>query len=271
MSSIGPLNPAAAAKITALAAAAPAATIVTQFNALLVSLKAAGLMLSEHYAPLCKSMNPLSYWRLGEAVPGTGTAVDEMGAHNGTYVASPTTVPGLLAGDGNPGVTFNGTTQWITLGNTKILGGQVNSTFVCWLSSGAITAADRTLYSERSAGNDIWNFEMELTTGRPKFVLRDDAGTIDQITAAAGTYANNGTHMFAITKAGTALVMYADGGSVKTATLTAGDIFTNAVTVDIANDAYAAAYPGVMDEVAIWTRALSPAEILALYTAGTTA
>jgi hypothetical protein len=32
------------------------------------------------YKDAVLAMGPLSYWRLGEATPGTGTAVDEMGA-----------------------------------------------------------------------------------------------------------------------------------------------------------------------------------------------
>jgi hypothetical protein len=274
MSGIGPISPAKAAKVTALAAAANAATIVTQVNAILTALKNAGYMVAETYAPLLKSMGPLSYWRLGESVPGTGTAVDEMGVHNGTYVASPATAPGLLAGDGNPGVTLNGSTQLINFGTTHFLSGLTNSSIVVWFSSGAFGTADRTLYSERpGTGNDIFKFALEITTGRPSFTYRDDAAALDQVYPTAGTYANNGIHCFVMTKAGTACILYADGAPVKNATLTASNTFTAADRVTQIGQDYPdgnSYFPGVLDEVAIFTRALTPTEVAALYAAGTT-
>ena len=42
-----------------------------------------------------------------------------MGANNGTYVASPTLgVAGLLTGDPDTAVTFNGTTQYVTVADS---------------------------------------------------------------------------------------------------------------------------------------------------------
>jgi uncharacterized protein (TIGR03437 family) len=56
----------------------------------------------------------LAYWRLGEA---SGTiATDATGAHNGTYVNKPALgSPGAIAFDPNTAVTFNGTSQRVTL------------------------------------------------------------------------------------------------------------------------------------------------------------
>jgi hypothetical protein len=60
------------------------------------------------------SMRPLWWWRLGDT---SGTvAVEQMKGANGTYVAAPTLgVAGTIAGDTNTAVTFNGTTQSVTL------------------------------------------------------------------------------------------------------------------------------------------------------------
>ena len=56
----------------------------------------------------------LAYWRLGES-SGT-TAVDELGAHNGTYVGGHTLgVPGALQGDANTAVGLDGSSGQVQL------------------------------------------------------------------------------------------------------------------------------------------------------------
>jgi hypothetical protein len=273
-SDIGPISSTPAANVLALASDANAATIVTGHNALLASLKAAGLMLPNPttYDSVLMAMTPLCYWILGEAVPGTGAAVDAMGLHNGAYVASPSSVAGLLAHDPHTAVQFNGSTQWVTCGVAHFLSGQTNASIVIWFSSGPLTGTDRDLYAERSSGNDIFKLVAQINDGRPHFVYRDDAGTLDQIYPDAGTYANNGTHCFVVTKAGTALILYADGAPVKNATLTASNTFTDSITTMIGTDPTASAesFPGVIGRTSIFNRALTPTEVAALYAAGTT-
>ena len=69
------------------------------------------------YAATVLADAPVGYWRLGEA---SGTsAADEIGAHNGTYVGSPTRgVTGIPGAGGNTAMTLNGsgsgyvTTSW---------------------------------------------------------------------------------------------------------------------------------------------------------------
>ena len=59
------------------------------------------------YAATVLADAPVGYWRLGEA---SGTsAADEIGAHNGTYVGSPTLgVTGIPGSAGNTAMTLNG-------------------------------------------------------------------------------------------------------------------------------------------------------------------
>ena len=213
----------------------------------------------------------VGYWRLGEA---SGTvAADETGANPGTYVNTPTLgVTGLLAGDPNTAVSFvKASSEYVLVKSGRILSGLNASTVIAWVSTPALPTSNRALYTERgAAGNDIYEFQMELTTGRPRFILRDTAGTIDQIVATTGTYANNGTHMLAVTKQGTALTLYADGAAIKTATLTASDTFSGTVTTRLAGDqADANLYlDGTLDEVAIFDRALAGAEVARRYQIG---
>jgi hypothetical protein len=63
--------------------------------------------LAVSYYDTVLALSPVSYWRLNEATPGTGTATDVMGARNGTYVGSPTGgVTGAIVDDTDKAVTF---------------------------------------------------------------------------------------------------------------------------------------------------------------------
>src|SRR6185436_8004665 len=63
--------------------------------------------LRSKYYSLIRRDGPRSYWRLGET-SGT-TAVDEIGANNGTYQNSGSIVSAtsLISGDADPSVDFN--------------------------------------------------------------------------------------------------------------------------------------------------------------------
>ncbi len=66
------------------------------------------------YSDLVISKSPLLYWQLDEGTPGTGTAADASGnGRTGTYVASPTSISGLMPGS-TAAVDFNGSSQWVT-------------------------------------------------------------------------------------------------------------------------------------------------------------
>ena len=258
--------------------ALPAATAANSADQMLVNQggvsKNITLGLVRSYSWVVMKMAGLvSYWRLGES---TGTvARDAMGVNTGTFAQTPTLgARGLLSGDPDNAISMTGTDNtggYVLVKNTSILSGLTNSSVVVWMAMTGTPINYKSLYCERGAGNDICDFAAQLTAGRPRFVYRDDAGTLDQIDSTSGTFLNNGTHMFAVVKSGTAITMYVDGVSNKTGTLTASDTFTGSVESRIGGNAGAANafFPGSLDEVAIFNRALTGAEVAYLYAVGT--
>jgi hypothetical protein len=79
------------------------------------------------YSAAVLADSPLAYYRLGEA-SGT-TMTDSSGnSRNGTYAGSPTLgAPGLVTGDSDTAVTFNGTSQ------------QAQVAFGSWMNTTALT------------------------------------------------------------------------------------------------------------------------------------
>lgn len=174
-------------------------------------------------------------------------------------------------------LNFNGTTAFVLLKTAFILGGQTNATLIVWINTTRIPPNGSvlpTIYSERaSSGNDIFKLEIN-TTGRIRLTYRDDAGTLNQPTNNSGIIVNDGKwHMVAVTKIGTALVLYVDGVSDNSSVLTATDTFTNANTqVRLGHDLPDASswYFDYMDEVILYTRGLTPTEIANIFYTGTT-
>jgi len=64
------------------------------------------------YSSAVLADNPTGYWRLGETSPTQGSTADNQGslgaAVDGTYQDDPTSVPGLLTGDSNTAILFDG-------------------------------------------------------------------------------------------------------------------------------------------------------------------
>jgi hypothetical protein len=97
---------------------------------------------------------PYYYWRLGEA---SGTvAVDEMGHCDGTYTATPTLgVAGAITGDANTAVTFNGTTESVDVQVYPVqLGPTLHSTgwsISLWFKTSDTSATSRRMISLQEA------------------------------------------------------------------------------------------------------------------------
>jgi hypothetical protein len=83
--------------------------------------------------------SPLCFLRLGEA-SGT-TAADSSGnSHAGTYAASPTLgATGLIAGDSDTAVTFNGSSQYVSIDNSSGWADGTSFTAEIWVKASGVT------------------------------------------------------------------------------------------------------------------------------------
>ena len=207
---------------------------------------------------------PYCWWRLGEA-NGT-TATDQRSTRNGTYVGSPTL--GVTGALDNPdtAVTLDGSSQWVECG-AYMLAGQTNFSIAAWGKT-SYSGATQEFYGERTAAGTGAYVKFNLnTSGRPVFQYRDNAGTSDTITTTVGGPWNDGAwHHFVVTKSGTAIVIYVDGVSVKTGTLTANNTLSGTILARIGTDASGGYYwTGTIDEVMIWRSAIDTVMVRQMY------
>lgn len=212
--------------------------------------------------------SPLLYWRLGEASGTTATDSSGNGRH-GTYSGSPTMgVAGLLTGDANTAVTFDGIDDEISFADTTDL---TSFTVEMWAKTN--NAAFQYLaarWSTTSASNQQI-FSVNITgAGKLSAVIR--LGSTNAIFTGSATVNDNARHHLAVVfdNATDTLTLYVDGVSDGGGTASGNlSTFDSPFTVGRRGDTTSSRFIGTLDEVAYYATALSATRVAAHYTAGT--
>ncbi len=226
------------------------------------------------YADMVIASGPLAYWRLDET-SGT-TAADSaghaLGPFTGTYANSPVLgVPGVMQdGSGSTAVTFDGADyvdgqDWAALE----FDGVKPFTAECWVSltSGMSNRQGVIVKARAHSSSDHDGWVVEREGGLVKIIRWDR--TSNQI--ASFTVSQDAPHHVVGTYDGTILRLYIDGALVDSddTAITITD-HTTPFRIAIGNSggSPAAGVIGTVDEVAIYDRALTDAEIAEHYQVG---
>jgi hypothetical protein len=207
--------------------------------------------------------NPAGYWRLGET--SGATAADGMRGRHGTYTNAPTlNQTGALNGDANPAVTFDGTTEYVSVPYDSALNpGQV--TLEAWARPTGGTGTARTIAATQDTNkgyllgigtDDKWRFT--IGTGAATTVVTGPAVTLSSWVHVVGTYN------------GTTATLYVNGISAGTASVTGSANTTRPLGIGAtdAGGTWAGYFPGSIDEVALFASALSQSRVQAHYLLG---
>lgn len=211
----------------------------------------------------------VSYWRLGEAVPGTGTAADEMSLNDGTYAASPTGgVTGALIGDSDTAVTFNGTTQWVDVPADSSIDATTAFSIEFWMKA-VHPVTDNDYLVQHRSGMAGWEIYVD-----PNGFLYPFLGDgTDYATGEVLVDVCDGEwHHVVFTRDGNTAWLYIDAGQFDPAMANIAAVGSvSAPSADLGIAARSSLdYPfaGTMDEVAYYTRALTATEVRDHYLAG---
>jgi hypothetical protein len=196
----------------------------------------------------------VSWWRL------EGDALDHTGLNTGTLEGQAAWVPGRAG----LGVALDGNRDGIRLGNSASLRLQ-DLTIEGWIqraSSTAVsfsTAGNATLFGWGAGGYMFW---MD-SSGGLRFNLVGET-----FTPTGPTISDTARHHVAVTKAGTAVVFYLDG--VPFAVPSYGSVFSfgSSVAIGCRPESLDSSFYGTIDEVSVYNRALTPAELQSVHTAG---
>jgi hypothetical protein len=211
----------------------------------------------------------VSQWRLDDAA-GSTTAVDTGPAkNNGTWTGSPTLgAAGAIAGDGDTAVQFDGVddvgkvTRQISddfsvelwMKSTNGAGTGTN-----WFNGAGLVDADVSGVAADFGLSLLANGKLAIGTGMP-----------DTSALTTGSYVDGVWHHVVMTRVRSTGVMtlYVDGAQVAQATTGGTQSLTASATLSFGRVQTGSYYTGSLDEIAVYSAALTPAQVLAHYRAG---
>jgi hypothetical protein len=227
------------------------------------------------YADYVLSLNPVSYWRLGETSGTTATDLGSGGNH-GTYGGAYTLgVAGAPAADSNGAATFYGTTGAVTIGNVLPFERTDSFTISAWFKTG--TTGKKLFAKMNNSGSGYRGYSISVETGDIYFDLVSNWGTTNaiEVKTPLATYVNSAWHHLVVTYSGTSLAsgvsMYVDG-SIITPTVLANNLTATIVDTTplyIGTFAGGLNFNGSIDDVAVYNYVLTATQASNLYKAGT--
>ena len=206
----------------------------------------------------------VGYWPLGESAG--PYALDSAGVKVGTYVpAGALGAAGPLVGDTATAVTLNGTTQYVTIPDSADLDlADGPLTLAAWVKRSSTGTEDAII------GKGAGAYYLYIGSDDKVYLAKQGTANVAGTTV---TIADTAWHHVVATYAGsTTGKVYID--AVDRTTATASSAFTDtasALGIGSQSGASAAApFAGSLAHAAIWDRALTAAEVSAVYAAGTT-
>lgn len=188
---------------------------------------------------------------------GTGTTVaDDSGNGRAGTVTAATWTTGKFGG----ALSFNGSTAFVTIPDNAGLD-LAKGTIEAWVSLAKLGVWHGLIAKGDQNNDNVHNYALEVDNlNRPTCIL--GSGTASMLVRGAALTANRLTHL-ACTWSGTLLTLYVDGVQAATAAQSIAPA-ANAAPLYLGQfGGNADRLTGVLDEVRIYNRALSAAEILA--------
>jgi hypothetical protein len=220
------------------------------------------------YSNLVQSHSPAAYWRLGET-SGT-TAVDTTGAHNGTYQNSVTLGSyGAVASDTNKAANFSGGVNDRVQVNPFGVSGS-GLTILAWFKADAFGDDHFVSKADGSALANV-HWMLGVTSSSQLATRIKIGGTTRELLCSVSGMSTGAWYFAAVTYDGAAIRVYRDGVEVGSAAYTGALSNDSSVPLALGNLPSGAgnrAFDGVLDEVAVFDKALTPGQIYELYTTG---
>ena len=206
---------------------------------------------------------PSGYWRLGE--DGGTTASDAAGANPGTYDNGPALgQPSLLPADAaNKAVGFDGTDDYVDIQSSGPLSPSTAVSVEAWIKTAALPGPAEFASIASKPGS----YSLQLNGSRLEFKI-DQPGGSGRLQAPLGAIQVGHAYHVVGTFDGTTQRLYLDGLEVAEAVRPTEPISTSGDELRIGSwNGSEEFFDGVIDEVAVYTAALSAARIDAHYQA----
>ena len=202
----------------------------------------------------------VSWWRA------EGNALDALGANNGTLQGGATFAPGEVG----QAFSFNGSSSYVSAPDSPSLRPS-SLTLEGWVNFNSLPTGSGILFA-KTVGTGTSESYVVWYAGTTLFGA---VGTVGGVQTVSSTWTPTpGTwHHVALTfdEAGQSLRLFVDGVSVASATVAITIGYDNhplMIGAEFENEALATFFPGLIDEVGFYNRALTNAEIQSIFNAG---
>lgn len=211
--------------------------------------------------------NVVGAWALHERA---GTVSDDLtdGNHNGTYVGSPTLGVTGPTSDMETGVTLNGSSQYITMGDISTYEFVSAFSVQCWVKT--TSGSGQAIVSKADGSSKGWRVVMNASGTISFQALTSAAATVFNITTT-GAYNDGQWHHVVCTWDGTTgankVQIYVDGSVVKQGTASAGTPDANAepFLIGAQSSSFLVKFTGSLMKVAVYNAELSSTQVATLY------
>lgn len=219
------------------------------------------------YASTVLADSPVGFWELDEA-SGTSAADSSGNSHTGTYLNTPTLAVAPLITAGNA-VTFLATSlQSVDIPLSAAFAANGKITLEAWIKTTQSGAANPNFVGA-DPGTGVRYFQFRLgASGQLEAIFFDSGGTPHTFDGSVVVNDGNAHHV-AVTYDAAHVIFYVDG-NLDTSTAatfillgTSPDVFIGARTTDSGSN-----FTGTIDEVALYTAALTGTRIAAHHAAG---
>jgi Concanavalin A-like lectin/glucanases superfamily/Immunoglobulin I-set domain/Immunoglobulin domain/Cohesin domain len=198
--------------------------------------------------------NIVSWWSA------EGNALDNVGGNNGNLGGNVTFGPGEV----DQAFVFDGTNSFIDLGSPANLQLQ-DFTIECWIERSSSSVVSASYPNAQIFGYGQNGYALGIWHDGRLYLTKND---VDQVAVSAGLTDTNSWHHVAVTKSGSNVVFYLDGVGLPPVTYTEVFSFETSVSIGALGSTQICPFYGAIDELAVYSRALSASEIQTIYTAG---
>jgi len=207
---------------------------------------------------------PAGYWRLNET-SGTSAVKTTGAANNGTYTNVTLGVAGLLAGAGNTAASFSGTNSRVQIASNAAVSPTARISVEAWIKPTALPANN----AFNSIVSKAESYSLQFNGPRLEFTIIQ-GGARRGLQAPVGAIAVGGTYHVVGVYDGANQSLYVNGTQVATVALT-GAITANNNALYIGSwNGSSEFFRGTIDEVAVYSTALTETQVANHRTAGTT-
>ena len=220
------------------------------------------------------SDNLISYWKLDEADGSTGhtayDAVNYPSGNNGAFTdVTQSSTNGKLPTGSPIGAGFNGTTSKIVLGTAIAM--PTDLTISAWIKTTG--DANQVIFSDNKADGSVYYFLWMNNADRLGLYWQSAAGNNRSYLTDGSVTTDTNFHLVTITQVGTgAPIFYFDGQVVASSETGSTGVATKPTAQGTAigrNGLVSEFYwNGSIDEVGIWSRALTSGEVTSLWNGG---